>query len=501
MPPSLPTTLLLAMLIATSASSHAQEPAAGVVAVLDLTVNTVNHGEIRVILDGDDVWADVAALEAAGLRRFGGMRRRVGDRAVREAGVNRPATAGCARRGGADADAHGRRDALRPDDAAIRLGPSGRHPPAAGAERVSQLRRDVGDGQRPRAEPRRRRLCRRDAPHLFVLPVSVGRPGTRPHGRHRRRSLAAGSLSGRRRVRRHGPARRLAAAGRRVGVAGLLARPVLHPLSDNRPRRRGDDAVAHRPLREQPASAIDAGAAWRVRAGEPRPADRRRRHPCRGARRLWRTAGVRWLVLRHDQRARQGAAAVSIRVRRRTPAAVRHALELRRPGVHGRPSHRADEQRHARRAGRIGVGSCLRRPDDVRAGRTARRDRVERCRKPIRRRRRARCRHRLRIRRPSRKRLARMAAGERHLSDADHAPHGRRADARGERERHRAALRTCHARRELAVARDARHDCRARPRVARPCRLPSASPAGCRSSSRRHAAASTGCGPTAASPR
>ena len=50
-------------------------------AVLDLTLNTASKGEIRVVLSGGDVWADVAALQRAGLVSLAGVRRTVGDRA------------------------------------------------------------------------------------------------------------------------------------------------------------------------------------------------------------------------------------------------------------------------------------------------------------------------------------------------------------------------------------------------------------------------------------
>jgi outer membrane usher protein len=50
-------------------------------AVLDLTVNTVPGGEIRVLLAGTDVWADVETLASAGLASLEGERRIVAGRA------------------------------------------------------------------------------------------------------------------------------------------------------------------------------------------------------------------------------------------------------------------------------------------------------------------------------------------------------------------------------------------------------------------------------------
>jgi len=76
----LPRTLLaLAMLAVTPVVSASQE-AREVHAVLDLTLNTARSGEIHVLLDGPNVWADVAALEKAGLVSFDGTRRLVGGR-------------------------------------------------------------------------------------------------------------------------------------------------------------------------------------------------------------------------------------------------------------------------------------------------------------------------------------------------------------------------------------------------------------------------------------
>lgn len=55
-------------------SAASQEPQQ---AVFDLTVNTVPAGEIRVLIAGDDVWADVETLAAAGLVNVEGERREV----------------------------------------------------------------------------------------------------------------------------------------------------------------------------------------------------------------------------------------------------------------------------------------------------------------------------------------------------------------------------------------------------------------------------------------
>ncbi len=415
------------MIIATSASSHAQEPAAGVVAVLDLTVNTVNHGEIRVILDGDNVWADVAALEAAGLRRFGGMRRRVGDRVyVRLASIDPPLQVALDEAAltltlTADASLFGqttlRFDSGRPDGILQRRVPSAflnyGATWATGSGRALNLEGGVSVGATlltssyflsQSGDPARGLTAAivDDPSRLVRYQVGDAFVGTGPLGG----SLQLGGVS----VSRDFSLDPYFIRYPTTGLAGVVTTPSRIDLYVNNQLVRS--------MQVQPGAYELANLALPTGAADTRVVVR----DAFGGQQEFGGS-----YLRHDQRARQGAAAVSIRVRRRTPAAVRHALELRRPGVHGRPSHRADEQRHARRAGRIGVGSCLRRPDDVRAGRTARRDRVERCRKPIRRRQRAGWRHRLRIRRPSRKRLARMAAGERHLSDADHATHGRRA--------------------------------------------------------------------------
>ena len=59
--------------------------------MLDLTLNTASKGEIRVLLSGGDVWADVAALRRAGLVSLDGVRRTVGDRAyVRLSSIEPP---------------------------------------------------------------------------------------------------------------------------------------------------------------------------------------------------------------------------------------------------------------------------------------------------------------------------------------------------------------------------------------------------------------------------
>lgn len=76
----LPGTVLLALLVGAPGIVHAQAPAAEVPAVLDLTLNTADRGELRVLLSGSEIWADVAGLEAAGLQGFEGARRVSGDR-------------------------------------------------------------------------------------------------------------------------------------------------------------------------------------------------------------------------------------------------------------------------------------------------------------------------------------------------------------------------------------------------------------------------------------
>lgn len=77
----LPRLLALALFVLTPLVSAAQD-AQEVQAVLDLTLNTIPSGEIHVRLDGDKVWADVEALERAGLISFGGTRRTIGLRTL-----------------------------------------------------------------------------------------------------------------------------------------------------------------------------------------------------------------------------------------------------------------------------------------------------------------------------------------------------------------------------------------------------------------------------------
>src|SRR4029453_1926612 len=50
-------------------------------AVLDLSVYGISEGQILVILSEDDVWAEVAGLERAGLASFGGQRETRNNRA------------------------------------------------------------------------------------------------------------------------------------------------------------------------------------------------------------------------------------------------------------------------------------------------------------------------------------------------------------------------------------------------------------------------------------
>jgi outer membrane usher protein len=83
--------LALALLGGAPAATCAQEPAGYVQAVLDLTLNTASKGEIRVVLSAGDVWADVAALQRAGMVSLAGERRTVGDRVyVRLSSIDPP---------------------------------------------------------------------------------------------------------------------------------------------------------------------------------------------------------------------------------------------------------------------------------------------------------------------------------------------------------------------------------------------------------------------------
>lgn len=82
---------LIMAVLAGPAAARAQEPAGDVPAVLDLTLNTTPRGEIRVLLAGAEIWADVEALEAAGLVNAGGLRRVAGDRTyVRLSSIDPP---------------------------------------------------------------------------------------------------------------------------------------------------------------------------------------------------------------------------------------------------------------------------------------------------------------------------------------------------------------------------------------------------------------------------
>ena len=80
MPHWLASCLVALALVGVPATTCAQEAAGDAQAVLDLTLNTASKGEIRVVLAGDQVWADVAALHRAGLVNLEGIRRTIGDR-------------------------------------------------------------------------------------------------------------------------------------------------------------------------------------------------------------------------------------------------------------------------------------------------------------------------------------------------------------------------------------------------------------------------------------
>jgi outer membrane usher protein len=68
-------TILFTALVASLAATERQS------AVLDLSVNGISEGQILVILSDDDVWAEVAGLERAGLGSFGGERETRNNRA------------------------------------------------------------------------------------------------------------------------------------------------------------------------------------------------------------------------------------------------------------------------------------------------------------------------------------------------------------------------------------------------------------------------------------
>jgi outer membrane usher protein len=76
----LPSCLVALALVGVPATTCAQETAGDARAVLDLTLNTARKGEIRVLLVGDDVWAEVEPLHQAGLVGIEGVRRIVGGR-------------------------------------------------------------------------------------------------------------------------------------------------------------------------------------------------------------------------------------------------------------------------------------------------------------------------------------------------------------------------------------------------------------------------------------
>ena len=83
--------IALALIGGAPATMCAQGVDGDVPAVLDLTLNTAGKGEIRVLLSGADVWADLTALQRAGLVNIAGVRRTVGDRVyVRLASIDPP---------------------------------------------------------------------------------------------------------------------------------------------------------------------------------------------------------------------------------------------------------------------------------------------------------------------------------------------------------------------------------------------------------------------------
>jgi outer membrane usher protein len=67
------TTIVTALVLAAFTGLAQSQPVQQ--AVLDLTVNTVPGGEIRVLMAGDEVWADIEPLAAVGLVNFEGERR------------------------------------------------------------------------------------------------------------------------------------------------------------------------------------------------------------------------------------------------------------------------------------------------------------------------------------------------------------------------------------------------------------------------------------------
>ena len=73
--------------------AQAQASSSSVTAVLDLVLNTAPRGELLVLLDRGEVWAEVAGLEAAGLTGFSGERMTRGERAfVRLGSIDPPLT-------------------------------------------------------------------------------------------------------------------------------------------------------------------------------------------------------------------------------------------------------------------------------------------------------------------------------------------------------------------------------------------------------------------------
>ena len=145
--------IALALLGGAPATTRAQEPAGDVQAVLDLTLNTASKGEIRVLLSGGDVWADVAALRRAGLVSLSGVRRTVGDRAyVRLSSID-PLMQVVVDEAALTLTRHRRRVAVWRDDGAVGREPARRHPLPAGAQCVSELRRELGQRRRTGLEP------------------------------------------------------------------------------------------------------------------------------------------------------------------------------------------------------------------------------------------------------------------------------------------------------------------------------------------------------------
>ncbi len=366
--------LILAGVLAGAAPARAEQQRA----VLDVSINGVPHSQSLVLMDDGQVWIDLESLTSAGVKVPGGDRRPWKDRTLVRLGSLAP------------------RITYELDEAALalrltvqpsllqgtRVDLTSQHPDGVEYRHATSAFLNYGTS-----------LLSVGSSSLSLEAGALGRQGARhvddvrrhdrdvpprPDVGDVRRSPPPESLHRGRHRRLHGRARRHRPTRRRVGVEGLLARPVLRALPDARPERRRDDAVAGRGLREQPAGARRAAAAGRLPARSPAAARRRGRHARRRPRCVRRRAAVRLVVLHQPGDPRARRAAVLVRRRRGAARSVFVQLGVRRPHGDGPASHRADRFGHGRRTVRSGIERRQRRPHGHRQARTVRRRRGHR---------------------------------------------------------------------------------------------------------------------------